>query len=434
MYNIFPNFFCELVYKKYFIIDILLTQETKELQGINNLLHISTVPITITAILLQNGSFNLNTKKEKKMKIICYKEHLHQAIQIVQKAIHTKAPSPILTGIYISTENNKIELQATNYEISIKCSIDAQIIEHGSIVLSGKYMQEIIRRLPGGQVQISNSEKDNTIQIISNQAQFNLLSLASEEFPVLKHLPEDNKLAIQDIILQNMIKKTVFSCANDDSRPIFTGCLFETDDQGMRMAATNTHRMALKKETVTVHKQVQMIIPAKVLIELSRMINFEEPTDIHIYWYRNQIAFEFKNVYIISRLIEGQFPDYNKVIPKHFTTSVIVNSEDFFNAITLISLLSRDSDYNVIKLTFSENEIIISSNNPDIGKATETLSSTLQGECLTVAFNSTYLTDIMKNIDTKEIEISLNTPLSPACIKQCNDDQYIYIVTPVRTN
>lgn len=369
------------------------------------------------------------------MKIICYKEHLHQAIQIVQKGIHSKAPSPILAGIYISTDgSNRIELQTTNYDTSIKCTIEAEVLEEGSLVLSGKYMHEMIRRLPGGQVLIANSDKDNTIQIVSNQAQFNFLSLPSEEFPVLKRLPEYNKLVIQDTVLQNIIKKTVFACSNDDNRPIFTGCLLETNDQGMRMAATNTHRMALKKENIVVDQSVRVVIPAKILVELSRMINFEEPTDIYIYWHRNQIAFEFDNVYIISRLIEGQFPDYNKVIPQSFTTKVTVNAEEFSNAVNLISLLSRDSDYNVIKMNFTEQEITVTSNNPDVGKARETLPSRLEGEPLQVAFNSTYIADIMKNIDAHEIEISLNTPLSPVCIKQCNDDQYIYIVTPVRTN
>ena len=368
------------------------------------------------------------------MKIICFKEHLLQAIQTVQKAINSKAPSPILSGIYLSAHNNGLELQATNHEISIKCTIDAEIIETGAIVLSAKYLQEIIRRLPGGQVQIANSEEDHTIQIISNQAQFNLLSLPAEEFPTIKALSEENQIVIRDNILRDLIKKTVFSCSTDEARPMFTGALFEADHQGIRMAATNTHRMALKKENYLVDTSVRIIVPAKILSELGRLLVSEVPIDIKIFWYRNQIAFEFENVYMIARLIDGQFPDYNKVIPPNFATFVTVNTDDFLQAVSLISLLARESEYNVIKFSFYEDKIILTSNNPDVGKATEIVPARIEGNGLDIAFNATYITDIMKNIDSQEITIAMNTPLSPACIKQLNDDQYIYIVTPVRTN
>ncbi len=368
------------------------------------------------------------------MKIICAKDQLHYAVQVVQKAVATKAPSPILTGIYLSANNGKIELQATDYEIGIKCVINAEIIEPGSIVLSGRYLQDIVRRLPGEQVQIETNQEDHTIKIKSNQAQFNLLSLPAEEFPVLKILSPDNKITIKDNILRELIKKTTFACATDEARPIFTGALLEANENSLRMVATNTHRLALKKENLDFDKTVRMIIPAKILNELARQLTSEIPIDVNIYFHRNQVAFEFEEVYIISRIIEGQFPDYNKVIPANFATSITVNTLEFLDAVNLVSLLARDAEYNVIKFSFREDSITITSNNPDVGKATETIPSHTEGNGLEIAFNAKYIHDIVKNIDSKEMMIYLNTPLSPVCIKQVDDNNYTYIVTPVRTN
>lgn len=369
------------------------------------------------------------------MKISCAKDRLNHAVQIVQKAVASKTPSPILTGIYLSAEGNQLQLQATDYEVGIKCTIEAEVHQPGAIVLSGRYFQEMVRRLPGDKVQIANNTEDRTIKITSNFAQFNLLSLPAEEFPILKPLASENSLVIKDNVLKELIKKTVFACASDEARPIFTGGLLEADENGVRMVATNTHRLALKKDQLHGEKkQARMIIPAKILSELARLLTSEVPVDVNVTWHRNQVAFEFDDVYIISRLIEGQFPDYNKVIPASFATNVRVKSDEFFDAVERVSLLARDSDYNVIKFSFKDESITITSNNPDIGKATESLPCVIDGNEVDIAFNARYVTDILKNIDSDELVFALNTPLSPACIKPMDDENYTYVITPVRTN
>jgi len=368
------------------------------------------------------------------MKILCSKERLNYAVQIVQKAVATKNPLQILTGIYILAQNNKLELQATNYEVGISCTIDADIQEPGSTVLSGRYFHELVRRLPGESIEIASNEEDRTIKITSAYSQFNLLSFPVEEFPVIKPLDGERILSIKDSTLRDMIKKTVFACATDESRPIFTGGLLEADNEGIRMIATNTHRLALKKDNMSLPNNVKKIIPAKLLNELARSLVSDQPIDVNVYTKRNQIAFSFDNIYIISRVIEGQFPDYNKVIPPNFATVAIINTDQFLNAVERVSLLARDSDYNIIKFNFKSDSVVISSNNPDIGKACETTPANINGNDIEIAFNARYITDILKNIDSEDISFSLNTPLSPACIKPFGDENYIYIITPVRTN
>jgi DNA polymerase-3 subunit beta len=369
------------------------------------------------------------------MKITCAKDVLNYAVQTVQKAVATKTPLPILTGIYLNAVDNKLELQATDYEIGISCTIDAQVHEPGTIVLSGRYFQELVRKLPGDSVDIITSQEDRTIKITSNYSQFNLLSLPADEFPVLKPLDPANSLTVKDNVLRDLIKKTVFACAADESRPIFTGGLLEADNQGIRLVATNTHRLALKSDNLeNFNGTAKMVIPAKILSELARLLSSDIPQDVIINWQKNQVSFSFDDVYIISRLIEGQFPDYKRVIPANFATIVKINTGDFLGAVERVSLLAKEGDYNVIKFSFKAGQVTVSSNNPDIGKACETVQTITEGNELDIAFNAKYVSDILKNITSAELTFSLNTPLSPACIKPIDDDQYTYIITPVRTS
>ncbi|MCX7779370.1 MAG: DNA polymerase III subunit beta [Negativicutes bacterium] len=370
------------------------------------------------------------------MKITCAKDKLNYAVQAVQKAVAAKTPLPILTGIYLAAHNNKVELQATDYEIGISCTIDAAVHEPGEIVLSGKYFQEMVRRMPGDIVNIESSKEDRTIKITAGMSQFNLLSLPAEEFPVLRRPVGDNLLSVKDEVMRDLIRKTIFACSTDEARPIFTGGLLEADENGIRLVATNTHRLALKKASLesNVDSPVKMIIPAKILNELARVLNYEEPMNVSVYWLKNQVMFAFDDIYIISRLIEGQFPDYNKVIPASFNTVVKVNTRDFLAAVERVSLLAREGEYNVIKFNFANQTITITSNNPDIGKAFETVPGEISGNDIEIAFNARYVTDILKNIDSDDLYFSLNTPLSPALIKPVDDENYTYIITPVRTN
>lgn len=369
------------------------------------------------------------------MNFSCTKERLNYAVATVQKAVASKTPLSILTGIYVSAKDNKVELQATDYEIGISCIIDADIQEPGTVVLSGRYLQEMVRKLPGERIIVETNQEDKTVKITSNFSQFNLLTMPAEEFPVLKPLASDSVCIVKDNVLRELIKKTVFACATDEARPIFTGGLLEADNNNIRMVATNTHRLALKTDIVDDHgSNLSMIIPSKILQELARLLTSEVPVDVKLCWQKNQVSFTFDDVYIISRLIEGQFPDYKKVIPANFATTVKVPSHAFLGAVERVSLLARDGEYNVIKFQFDTNGIVITSNNPDIGKARETIDAQTQGNEVEIAFNAKYVTDILKNIDSEELIFSLNTPLSPACIKPADDDKYTYIITPVRTN
>lgn len=369
------------------------------------------------------------------MKITCEKKELVQAIQTVLKAVPSRPQMPILSGIYIKAHQNYIELQGTDYEISIICKIKAIIETEGTIVLPGKYLYEVVRTLPGEYVEIKNNDSDNSVNIRSNSAQFNLLNMQENEFPVIELLKGQINFNLKNDIFLNFIKKTSFACATDESRPVFTGCLMDITDENIVMAATNMHRLALIKGNINYisDNNIKIIIPAKILNEFTHIFNSEIPTDIQISCTHNKISFSYENIYVISRLIEGQFPDYNRVIPKEFKTHVNINKNEFQSALDRVSLISRSGDYNIIHFEFVDNIVRISSDNPNIGKAEETINVDIEGPGINISFNAKYIIDVLKAIDAENFIFSFNQPLTTASITQRDNKNFVYVVTPVRT-
>lgn len=367
------------------------------------------------------------------MKIICSTQKLSKATQIIQKALPTKTVSPILTGIYIKAKDDKIELQATDYEIAIVLSIEAQVIEEGTAILPGNYFTNLLKRLSGETVEITKNKEDNKLTVSSGVYETDLLSMAAEDYPVINKLAVSNFINLKDDVLKDLIKKTVFACSNDESRPIFTGALFSINSKEVSFVATNTHRMALRKYTLEKDNgNFSMVIPAKVLKEIERINAGDLPEEVMISWKNRQMAIIMNDIYIESRLLEGNFPDYNKVIPEAFSKNATFKTSDLLGAVERVSLLFKEGEYNVLRLSIDNGKIVITSNNPEMGKAKEVINCENEGGNIEIAFNSRYLTDILRNIDEDEAVIKLNSSISPACIRPKNDENYTYIVTPIR--
>ena len=369
------------------------------------------------------------------MKFTCAKTDLAQAVQTVSKAVSVKNQNPILSGIYIKAENNLLELQATDYEIGIICKIEAQIEESGQIVLSGRYLQEVIRKLPGVNIEIEYDRQEKTAHIKSNRAHFTLLSMSPDDFPVINKIKGDFNFKIRDNILHELISRTTFACSNEEARPVFTGCLLELDGSQVNMVATDIRRLAFQTSTLEDFEgQRKMIIPSKILNEIQKLLISDTPREVNINYNSNQISFELDGTYIASRLIDGQFPDYNRAMPTSFSTRVKVNTEEFRSVLDRVALISRTNEYKIATLEFSAGMIRITSNNPEIGNADESMTAEIDGEDITISFNVDYIADVLKIVNTKEFYISLNASLNPASIRMLDDESFTYIITPVRNN
>lgn len=369
------------------------------------------------------------------MKFSCYKSDLTEALQFVIRAVAVKPMTPILAGIYLKAEGSMLELQANNFSTGIITRIPVNTEVSGETVVSGKRFQEFIRNMPDDTITIFDENNGNTLAIESGGASVELLTMAVLDFPKVKTPETDNSFKVPTTVLRNLIRKTVFAVAKDDSRPIFTGCFFEVKDNKISIVATNTHRLALAAEQLNdTYNECNFVVPAETLRGLMLRI---DPKDVENYvtisYSARYLTFTFDNVFVNSRLIEGQFPPYDRVIPASSETQVTVDSGEFRHAVEFVSLMSKETQYNTVKFVFANDGIEISSTSPEVGGAIKNVEAQIDGEELEISFNVNYIVDAMKVIDSEQINIELNDRYSPAKFTEPNNPDYIYIATPVRT-
>lgn len=366
------------------------------------------------------------------MKFTCKAEALNKAIQTVQKAIISKPSTPIFSGIHIIALEGSVQLEAMDLNMAISCTMEADIEEQGEIVVSAKYLSELIRKFSTEIITIAKNTEEKVIYVSSAKSEFKLLLMNEDDFPKFPSFNGDKFIDIEDEKFKELIKKTIYACSNDESRPLFTGILFDVSDEKITCVGTNTHRLAIKTVEQANAEAMNIIIPSKVLAEIARNLNSDVPQNVKISLLNNQIMVVIDNTTIVSRLIEGKFPDYRRVIPPKFNVTAKVNIKELANAVDRVSLFSSDGEYSIIKFNINGNTMTLSSSSPVSGTGKEEIPCESNGDNLNVAFNSQYMVDILKNLEATEAIMSLNTSLSPVCIKAVDDDSYIYIATPVR--
>ena len=366
------------------------------------------------------------------MLITCNTSELNKAIQTAQRAIVSKPSTPIFSCIHLLAQNNQLTIQAMDLNMAISCTIDANITEPGEIVVSAKHISELVRKLTAETVTITKSQDNKTIKVTSGKADYQLLLMNEDDYPKFPTVDGKKSLTIEDTKIKELIKKTIFSCSSDDARPLFTGILVEAKDDKLTFVGTNTHRLAVKSLPQPTEEPLSMIIPSKVLNEISRNLVSDVPQEVKISPLNNQIMVVIDDVIIVSRLIEGKFPDYNKVIPAKFAVKCSVKAKELASAVERVALFSTEGDYSTVKMSIAQGQMLLTSSSADVGTGKEVLDCTTEGDALNVAFNAKYLLDILKNVESEEVLLSMNTSLSPVCITTPEEDNYIYIVTPVR--
>lgn len=365
-----------------------------------------------------------------KMKILTNKEILNNAVQLVQRAVSIKNPLPILAGIKFETRENQVILTATDLDIGIRCSFPAEVIVQGTTVLPAKYICELFRRLPELPIFIEADAATGSVTIQYGQSETRINGYPPEEFPELP-LPEGiNSFTLPGELLKEIIRQVVFATGNDENRPVFMGVLFEINGSELQVVATDTYRLAWRKVIIENCEEtaINLIIPGKTLNELLKIIGINEQIEVTV--TKNQILFVAGNVWLISRLIEGNFPKYKQVIPQNHILKVRLKTRDLLDATERASLLAQVKSP-VIKLNISENKIIVSSYS-EAGRVHEELDVYQEGETLQIAFNAQYLGDVLKVIGSEEIIIELTGPLSPGIIKPVGDNEYLSLLLPVR--
>jgi len=348
-------------------------------------------------------------------------------IQTVQNVITSKALLPILSNILLETQSGGLRLTATDLDIGISCVIPVDIVETGAITIPAKRLGDIIKELPGDKVDV-NIKKNNLVLIETDSCQFKIIGLPREEFPKLPEFHNKEAIKIEKSLLKEMLGLTSFAVSFDETRYILNGILFKIEKNNLILVATDGKRLAIieKKLKQEVNKNIYIIVPIKTIQELNR--NLDDEGEVSMVLGENQVLFDLGRVVIISRLIEGEFPDYRQVIPPVSENKVVIDREQLLLAVKRAALLSTP-DYQAVKLELFKNKIVISKATPDVGESREEVAVEYSGKELVVGFNPAYVIDVLKNLFIEKIELELIDGEKPGVIRH---DGYVYIVLPMR--
>lgn len=363
------------------------------------------------------------------MKISVNQEELSKTISIVQRSISSRTTLPILTGVLLKAENNKLIVSGTDLELGITTNINCNVESEGSIVVTSRLFGEIIKKLPNTNIEIE-SDTNNNIKIKCNDSKFNILGQNPEEYPEIPSVKNQDSFFIEKDLLKNMIKQTIFATSLDETRTILTGALLEIENNMVSIVALDGYRLALKRVKINSDRNTKVVIPRKTLSELSKIID-ENDDKINIYITENHIVFKIGKTIMTSRLLEGQFLNYEDIIREDYKTLLRLKTKEFFDSLERASLLAREGKNNLVKLKIFKDIVEITSKS-DFGDVLESVKANVEGVEIEIAFNSKYLLDGIKVIDSEEIEIKLMGSVNPCIIKSKDDPNYTYLVLPVR--
>ena len=369
------------------------------------------------------------------MKVICEKEKILKGINSVINGVASKTTMPVLEGILIQTNDNELKLTSYDLEIGIEYILEAEIIEQGNTVVNAIMFSEIIKRLPDSNIKITLNE-NNLLEIECEGSLYKLATMNPDEFPELPKINIDNSIEIEQTVLKNMIRKTIFAVSTEENRPIFTGCLFEVIEGKLNVVAVDGYRLAIKSNELNNSiNNFSSVIPGKTLNEVNKIVS-DSFDIIKIGISRNQALFEMENCKIVTRLLDGEFLKYSNTIPSNWETRIKVNKmelQDCFERIILISASSIEKEKRYpVKVNIEVGKVVISCQN-QTGNAKEELIVNTEGKDLEIGFNPRFFLDSLKAIDDEEIIIELGTNRAPCIIKPVEDNnEYLYMILPIK--
>lgn len=366
------------------------------------------------------------------MKFSCNQQTLSKALNTVSKAVTPRTTIPILKGILLEVnDENILKLSASDLALSIERKMEVTAGETGSVIVSAKLFTDIIRKLPNEDIQIEEKE-DKSIVIKCLASEFTIVGQPSDDFPNIGEIKEEKKLLIDKDILKDMIKKTSFAASIDESKGIIVGVLIEMEEESLNMVALDGFRMAITRETMKNDEKKKIIISAKILNEINKiMMENEENTEFYMILEDKKAVFLIGETKIVLRLLEGNFIKYNDILPKENQCKVIVNRVDLLNSIERASLLAKEGKNNLIKMSVLNDKIIIRSRSEE-GNVKEEIFIEKEGIDLDIGFNSKYILDVLKVVNDENILMEFNTSVSPCLIKPVEGNTYEYLVLPVR--
>jgi DNA polymerase-3 subunit beta len=362
------------------------------------------------------------------MKFSVTKEKLLECLQQVQNVVSTRTTLPILSNVLLQTNGSEVRLTTTDLDVGVRGSFEAQIEKEGATTLPARRLFTIIRELPSSEIQFDVDGK-NAASIRSGQSFFKILGLPEEEFPPLPKFDDSKVVTIRQKDLRDGLRKTSYAISTDETRYVLNGVLFSFKDNKLTLVATDGRRLAMLDIDLEFPRshEADIIVPTKAVTELQRLLTDEG--DVRVSVGSGQIAFDLNNTLLVSKLIEGNYPNYKQVIPGEMKERVTLERETFLNSLRRVSLLASDKS-NSIKLNFAKNNIDITANTPEVGEAKESLPVVYKGREFSIAFNPEFLMAPLRNLAEDEVFLDLIDEMSPGVIKI--QSPFLYVLMPMR--
>jgi DNA polymerase-3 subunit beta len=365
-------------------------------------------------------------------------ENLAHGLSIVGRAVAARSTLPILSNILIATDKSRLKFSATNLEISVNCWVGAKVEQEGAITVPARLLADFINSLPPDPVEFSLISRTGTVNLKCGRYEANIRGIDAQEFPLIIVPDEDEALSLEAPALCQMIDRVVFAAATDESRPVLTGVHADLRPTQLTLAAADSYRLSVASSPLAKgpEHQTSLIIPARALQELRRIVGEEERVSMQVSSNRNQVFFHLTDVDLISQLVEGTFPDYRQIIPTAYATRTTANTADFLKAVRIASIFARDAA-NIARLQIAPDpssgtgRLIITATSSEFGDNVSELDVTIEGQPIDIAFNAHYLADALGVIGSAEVVLETRDPNSPGVIKPVGGADFVHIIMPM---
>jgi DNA polymerase-3 subunit beta len=380
--------------------------------------------------------------EESVVKLSCLKSNLLEGLNVVGRVVPSKSTLPVLGNVLLATDRGQLKLAATNLELAVSYWVGAHVEDEGAVTLPARLLADFVSSLPDDRIDMALTTRGHTMHLTCGRFSANIKGIDAEDFPAIPTVSDAPIYTLPPALLKECIQSVVFAAAPDDSRPVLAGVLVTLKDGKLTLAAADGFRLAVRSVELTeAHPEaLTMIVPAKTLGELARVLgDDEEPVQIAATPNKNQVLFKVPKAEIVSRLIEGQFPDYQKIIPRQFATRAVLNTGDFLRATKAASVFARDNSM-IVKLEvapgpeeLAPGRINVSATATEVGDNAGEVDASVEGGEIEIAFNGRYLRDALEALDTSQVGLEITGPSSPGVLKPVGENNgYLYVIMPMQ--
>ncbi|MGN0161307.1 MAG: DNA polymerase III subunit beta [Lachnospiraceae bacterium] len=363
------------------------------------------------------------------MKLVFNKSSLLQGVNTVLKAVPSRTTMPILECILIDATTNEIKFTTNDMELGIETKVPGEIMERGKIAIDAKMFSDIVRKLPEDEVILETDSNFNSL-ISCGKSNFNIASKSGDDFSYLPYIERDKFITMSQFSLREVIRQTIFSISDNESKKLMTGELFEVNNDSLKVVSLDGHRISIRKVEIEGNgNSLKVVVPGKTLNEISKIVNGNIADKVNIYFTNNHILFEFDQTIVVSRLIEGEYFKIDQMISNDYETKVVINKKEFLNCIDRATLLIKEGDKKPIIINITDGSVELKVNSP-LGSMQEDIDITKEGKDIMIGFNPKFLMDALRVIDDEEVTIYLVNSKAPCFIRDSYDN-YIYLILPV---